>query len=133
MVVHFMVALLAKIDIKAKKPWPWPDNYTLKLEELITGIINKESVAVYSGGESVTFSNGLIFKQGVFPNIAALQNGSVTFGAAFPTAVISGSASSLEPANTPGSNLYSISVSQLTAINVSSTNTIDIHWQAWGY
>ena len=84
MAVRSMVELLAK-DKKVKKPWPWPDNYTLKLEEFITGIINKESAAIYSGGESITFSNGLILKQGTATvNITPVD---VTFAVAFPTAI----------------------------------------------
>ena len=132
MVVHFMVALLAKIDIKAKKPWPWPDNYTLKLEELITGIINKESVAVYSGGESVTFSNGLIFKHGIITSIAALAVGTVTFGTQFPTAIISGSCSTVKTTSEVASQLNAVTVIALSVRNLSSTTTLDIYWQAWG-
>ena len=54
MAVHFMVVLLAKKDKKIKKPWPWPDNYTLKLEELISGIINIKSGGTFSFGARTT-------------------------------------------------------------------------------
>lgn len=85
MVAHSMVELLDKKDIKAKKPWPWPDNYTLKLEELISGIINKESAAIYSGGESITLSNGLIIKGKA--TLSVTSGGTISFETAFPNAL----------------------------------------------
>ncbi len=87
MVAHSMVELLDKKDIKAKKPWPWPDNYTLKLEELISGIINKESAAIYSGGESITLSNGLIIKGNTTASVTS--GDTISFGTAFPNALLS--------------------------------------------
>ncbi len=89
MAAHSMVELLAKKDKKVKKPWPWPDNYTLKLEEFITGIINKESAAIYSGGESITFPNGLILKFGDNEASPGVQSSkTITFTDAFPTGIL---------------------------------------------
>ncbi len=55
-VAHSMVELLAKRDTKVKKPWPWPDSYTLKLEEFISAIINKKSTAP-AGAAPVTIDS----------------------------------------------------------------------------
>ena len=82
-----MVELLAEKDIKPKKPWPWPDNYTLKLEEFISGIINKESAAAYAGGESATFPSGLIIKGNTTTSVTS--GDTISFGTAFPNALLS--------------------------------------------
>ncbi len=84
MAVRFMVVLLDKKDKKIKKPWPWPGNYTLKLEDFIVGIINKESAVAYSGGESTTFSNGLIMKMG--PTASVSTGDTISFAATYPNA-----------------------------------------------
>ena len=130
MAVHSMVVLLAK-DKKVKKPWPWPDNYTLKLEEFITGIINinKESVVAYAGGESYTFRSGLIIKMGIKAGATSVT---VTFGTAFPNAIISVSVS-LENATSMG-NPATITAKSTTAFTVKAIGApINYHWIAIGH
>ena len=132
MAVHSMVELLAKKDKKVKKPWPWPDNYTLKLEELITGIINKESVVPYSGGESHTDSSGLITKMGIV-TVSAIS-GTVTFGTAFPTAIISLVTTLREDSGTTGRTTVVANPSTTAFSWGISASTADfLYWVAIGH
>ena len=136
MVARFMVALLAKKDKKVKKPWPWPDNYTLKLEEFITGIINKESAAIYSGGESITFPNGLILKQGT-ESVAGDTTDEVTYGTAFPTAFdntwVSYKTKAVALVNPANSQPKSGSETSILEVTNGHSNTRTINWYAIGH
>jgi hypothetical protein len=87
--------------------------------------------STYAAEESVTFPNGLIMKFG-YATVSA-TTGTITFGAAFPTAVVSCSLTMN----------YSTSTSQTPVVTDFTTADIDWHvgdsamtglyWQAWGY
>ena len=88
------------------------------------------SPSAYAGEESVIFPNGLIMKMGSASVIAA--GSTVTFGAAFPTAVISATGG-LDSSNTDKTgHVYDSSTTILKLKhNVGATTTM--HWMAIGY
>jgi hypothetical protein len=95
------------------------------------------SPTTYAGGESVTLPNGLIMKWGVVEDSPYGNTGVniVTFGTAFPTAIINVQAS-WSTTNTGFTNpVYikgdSVSTTGLTINNLSGT--ADVYWQAIGY
>jgi hypothetical protein len=93
--------------------------------------------STYAGEESVTLPNGLIMKWGVVEDSPSGNTGVniVTFGTAFPTAIINVQAS-WSTTNTSFTNpVYikggSVSTTGLTINNLSGT--ADVYWQAIGY
>ena len=84
----------------------------------------------YAGGESVTLPNGLIMKMGIEPQSGA--TGTVTYGAAFPTSVVS---VNITPVDTLSrSTSLAITASSSSAFSwISDSNHTAIHWQAIGY
>lgn len=104
-------------------------------------IANKKYVddqigATYSGGESHTFSGGLILKQGV-ENVANDTTDDVTYAVAFPTNCLWAQATFKSNANTIAEPAVAIPKSGSTSTILQVTNctssTLDIYWQAWGY
>lgn len=93
--------------------------------------------STYAGEESVTLPNGLIMKWGVVNNSPYGNTGVniVTFGAAFPTAIVNAQCS-WATTNTGFTNpVYikggTVSTTGLTINNLSGT--ADVYWQAIGY
>lgn len=86
--------------------------------------------STYAGEESVTLPNGLIMKMGIEPQSGA--TGTVTYGAAFPTSVVS---VSITPVDTIArSSSLAITASSSSAFSwISNSNHTAIHWQAIGY
>jgi hypothetical protein len=84
----------------------------------------------YAGGESVALGNGLIIKFGV--TAAAGPTIETTFGAAFPTGVIS---ALITNKVTPGGNYYSAQVTALTLSKLTTyhPNSIALYWLVIGY
>ncbi len=85
----------------------------------------------YAGEESITFPNGLIFKQGHVADAGATTT--ITYAAAFPTAIIS---ANITPMNSVTQNHTSMMVSKtITAITIKDAGTYNAgyDWQAWGY
>ncbi len=89
----------------------------------------------YSGGESHTFTGGLIFKHGEIV-VSSNSTVEVTYGAAFPTEFISAQAtlnttniSLNEPAHARAKSGSNTTVLQVTN---ASPSTLDVYWQAWG-
>lgn len=84
----------------------------------------------YAGEESITFPNGLIMKHGFIADAGGSTT--VTFAAAFPTAIIS---ASVTPDDTTSQGLnYVVHTYSTTIIRIDNTNALDgYHWQAWGY
>jgi hypothetical protein len=88
----------------------------------------------YAGEESITFANGLILKHGqaTFSTTTA----TITFGTAFPTAIIS-------VIGTPTDTLVTVLDTDYIAITASSVSAVTfklrngnfekVYWQAWGY
>ncbi len=88
--------------------------------------------SAYAGEESVTFPNGLIFKQGIAGAYTAAAVDSVTFAVAFPTAVISGSVTGEDTSNNADyMTLRGLSTTQIEYSSSSDFNSV--HWQAWGH
>ncbi len=85
----------------------------------------------YAGEQSVTFPNGLIFKQGT-ESIAAGATDTVTFDDAFST-VISASVTTVAASGSRNvcylSNLLEANIQIYNA----HTGTSTAHWQVWGY
>ena len=109
-----------------------------------TGIANKKYVddnigsanwtpTSYAAEESVTFPNGLILKLGTV-SATGDSTVSVTFGAAFPTAIKS-VLLSRQGTNTISSGLLQHSSDATTGFSVTngSSETQTVDWQAWGY
>lgn len=86
--------------------------------------------STYAGEESVTLPNGLIMKMGIEPQSGA--TGTVTYGAAFPTSVVS---VNITPVDTLArSTSLAITASSSSAFSwISNSNHTAIHWQAIGY
>lgn len=86
--------------------------------------------ATYTGGESVTFPNGLILKMGY----AAGSNPTVTFGVAFPTAIVSITATVKDQTSTnnQGANIENVSLASFDMDNTES-GTDGFYWMAIGY
>ena len=88
--------------------------------------------SAYTGEESVTFPNGLIFKQGE-ESVAADTVDTVTFGVAFPTAATNGQ-TTLKTNSTDEHESPHCLVSTTTIQIVNDkAATRTIYWQAWGY
>ena len=86
------------------------------------------SPSTYAGGESVTFPNGLIMKMGYQTG----HNGTVTFGTAFPSAVVSICLTGVHPVDLDGN--VTITSSSTTSFSYDSElGTNSIFWQAIGY
>ena len=83
----------------------------------------------YAGGESVTFPNGLIMKQGL-DNADAGGSFTKTFAAAFPTAFLVGFTTGAEATATIVGKVTDTTVNAMT---VRGSPTKAYHWQAWGY
>jgi len=84
----------------------------------------------YTGGESVTFPNGLIMKFGYIAEAGGAAT--VTFGDAFPNAAISGSVTmKAETARDTAATIVSLSTSAMSIMGAAA-NT-GHYWQAWGY
>jgi len=86
--------------------------------------------STYAGEESVTLPNGLIMKMGIEPQSGA--TGTVTYGSAFPTSVVS---VNITPVDTLSrSTSLAITASSSSAFSwISNSNHTAIHWQAIGY
>jgi hypothetical protein len=85
----------------------------------------------YTGTESVTLPNGLIMKFG--EGTASSGTGTVTYGAAFPNAVISVNISPRD-SSTRSSNYPTITASSGSAFSYAvNTNVAEIYWQAIGH
>ena len=83
----------------------------------------------YAGEESITLPNGLIMKMGIK---AGATSATVTFGTAFPNAIISVSVT-LENATAMG-NPSTISAKSTTAFTVKAVGApTNYHWIAIGY
>ncbi len=93
--------------------------------------------AGYAGEESITFPNGLIFKHGRVASVGANSQVDVTYGTAFPNAVISTAATFDSDTTTlddpVGATRKSGSLLSILTLVNSSTATRGITWQAWGY
>jgi len=88
---------------------------------------------VYTGGESITFPNGVIFKQGV-KAAANSTTYTITFGSPFPNNCLN-VMTSYKNSGSDGnectySNTYTASNFKLRQIGITSS---DVVWQAWGY
>lgn len=86
----------------------------------------------YTGGESITFPNGLIIKHGYKVRVA--DSTTITFGAAFPTSCVSFTAmpygaNKNHPANHVMSAISASAVTLLTEAN----DFTGWYWQAMGY
>jgi len=85
----------------------------------------------YTGTESVTLPNGLIMKFG--EGTASSGTGTVTYGAAFPNAVISVNITARDSVSR-GNNYPTITASSASAFSYAvNTNVAAIYWQAIGH
>ena len=85
----------------------------------------------YSGGESHTLIGGLIIKMGKIATGAT--TGTLTFGAAFPTALLSITLGG-EDAAPDSQDFYYMTASSASAFSWSvRTTDTDLHWIAMGY
>lgn len=106
---------------------------TIAEADLAAAVVAKLTMSpgTYSGGESVTLPNGLIMKMGY---IASAETATVTFGVAFPTALISVSATPFAT-QAIGNDTY-ISARSTSAISIKNTNYGNVtgyYWIAIGY
>lgn len=85
----------------------------------------------YSGGESHTFNGGLILKGGVSSSIAGLGSITITFGAAFPNAIVTGLAAQTEGTCSEPMIVTAITTSSITIKNSCATSQV-ANWTAWG-
>jgi hypothetical protein len=86
------------------------------------------SPSIYAGGESVTLPNGLIMKMGSKSG----NNGTVTFGTAFPNGVVSICLTCVDTIDLDGN--ATITSSSTASFNYDSEfGTTSIFWQAIGY
>ena len=91
------------------------------------------SPTAYAGGETATFPNGMILKHGE-ESVAADTTDTVTFGTAFPTAIISITVTYKVSDN----NISEVATAEPVALTgVKITNGDDsvqtIYWRVWGY
>ena len=86
------------------------------------------SPSTYTGGESVTFPNGLIMKWGISTLSGAVDT--ITFGTAFPNAVVNVIGNKVGADTSSNLGVTSFST---TVINVNPTSSGTYHWQAIGY
>jgi hypothetical protein len=90
------------------------------------------SPTAYTGGQSITFPNGLILKHGRYAFVSTPTT--VTFDTPFPNAVISAQAS-VEWNSTSG-NSYTPRIMEVTTQYIKISNNqagSHEHWQVWGY
>jgi hypothetical protein len=88
--------------------------------------------AAYAGGESITLLSGLILKFGVVTGQAPSQSNDITFGAAFPNAIIFGMAASAQSAGeTNAPSAHTKTTTKLTVYFPASVTTVN--WLAIGY
>jgi len=92
----------------------------------------------YTGGESVTFPNGLIIKSGYDASVTASSTEAKTFSTAFPNGVVSAIANVEHTAPLGGNtNIYisSLSKTGFTAVNDNDDNgqAVGYYWMAIGY
>jgi hypothetical protein len=87
----------------------------------------------YAGGESTTLPNGMIFKAGQV-SVSNGSAGTVTFGSAFPTGIVSVVATPVEDTQNDRQppKIGTQSASAFTIRNTNST-TLDYNWIAIGY
>ena len=91
---------------------------------------NVLGASVASDTESITLPNGLIMKFG--EGTASSGTGTVTYGVAFPNAVISVNITARDSA-TRGNNYPTITASSASAFSYAvNTNVTEIYWQAIG-
>lgn len=88
------------------------------------------SPAACIGGESNTFPNGIILKHG-YTAIAA-TTGTITFGTAFPTGVVSLSLSVKNAAASGIVNYTDFTTADIDWI-ANAAGLTGFSWQAWGY
>lgn len=89
----------------------------------------------YAAEQSITFANGLILKHGLDSrSYAADSTKTITFGTAFPTAIVSASATIAKNNATANGSANALSTTTvLTLSNDGSGGGINIYWQVWGY
>ena len=87
----------------------------------------------YTGGETTTLPNGMIFKAGQV-SVTANTAETITFGAAFPNGIVSVVATMIEDTNNDRSicKIGTQSASSFTLRNTSGL-TLDFNWIAIGY
>ncbi|KKN70122.1 hypothetical protein LCGC14_0434470 [marine sediment metagenome] len=119
--------------------WATLYNAFLLVGHSANGTHNQEdwTPASYTGGESVTFPNGLILKQGTV-SVGTNTTVEVTYGVAFPTGVktaqvsYSTAATNIDqPANVSPKSGSETSILRVT--NSDSVSTRSIYWWVWGY
>ena len=92
----------------------------------------------YVGGESVTFPNGMILKQGAIP-IAINAVTVVTFETAFPTGVVSASICNYTAGDLGGNTgrsalrVADVDTTTLDIRNPTGLADSEAFWQVWGY
>ena len=90
----------------------------------------------YAGGESVTFPNGLIWKQGE-ESVAAFTTDDVTYATAFPTTAVSFSITNKIGGSSYNEGISALpkagSVASIMQIKNWTSSTQTVYWQAWGY
>ena len=112
------------------------DDTTLATSESITAYvdasINSWTPASYAGEESIIFPNGLIMKHGLEEDA---DGKTITFDAAFPTALVSVFLSNeeLTQTGTRGAPLVSAKSTSAITIQTDTNDATDVYWQAWGY
>lgn len=104
-------------------------------QQSIKKYIDDRKDPTYSGGESHTFDGGLIIKMGYSSAIATGSSLQITFGVAFPNALVSvvvtrNVGSNESTARAP--RIYTQTTSSFYIYNYSSS-TIYVNWQAMGY
>jgi hypothetical protein len=87
----------------------------------------------YSGGETTSMTNGMILKCGQV-NISANSAGTVTFGTAFPSGIVTVVATIVEDSNNDR-NPPKIGTQSASAITIRNTHgsAYDYNWMAIGY
>lgn len=92
------------------------------------------SPVAYAGEESVTFPNGLIFKQGLVGSLTANPQ-VITFAVAFPNGVLTPNAIPKDTSGlTPTDGDVLVSVFLVTKMEIYiDLNTEGYFWQAWGW
>ena len=89
----------------------------------------------YTGGESVTLPNGLIMKMGVSASVNVNASITITFGVAFPTALVSVTATKQGSLYTSAAGAQSISAQSTSSFTyadgVNQAGTVN--WIAIGY
>lgn len=127
------VATVAKGSLLASSDAPTADAMIAN-KKYVDDQITAGADPTYAGAESHTFNGGLIIKMGITSSIAANGSETVTFGTAFPTALIS--ITTTPVTSSTGVFTSQVSTVSKTAVTIRNSNdstAVTIYWTAIGH